>query len=134
MPEHSKNENTLKILWVDDNPDNLTLVKRVLGAEDIDVDLASTAEVALRKVGQQKYNLVVLDISLPGIDGYEVLRRMKIMPEMEGVKFVINTANVMKGDREKALDAGADAYIPKPIDVDELPNRISAILAQGERR
>jgi two-component system cell cycle response regulator DivK len=73
-------------------------------------------------------DLVLMDINLPEIDGYELTHRLKQMPDLAGVPIVAMTANVMKGDREKTFAAGCDGYIQKPIDVDQLPLQIARFL------
>jgi two-component system cell cycle response regulator DivK len=70
-------------------------------------------------------DLVLMDINLPEMDGYELTRRFKQMKHMVDIPIVAMTANVMKGDREKTLAAGCDGYIQKPIDVDQLPMQVS---------
>jgi two-component system cell cycle response regulator DivK len=73
-------------------------------------------------------DLVLMDINLPEIDGYELTHRLKKMPHLAGVPVVAMTANVMKGDREKTLAAGCDGYIQKPIDVDQLPLQVARFI------
>jgi two-component system cell cycle response regulator DivK len=72
--------------------------------------------------------LILLDINLPEIDGYDLARRMRDMPDLEGVPILAVTANVMQGDRERTLAAGCNGYIQKPIDVDRLPKQVKEVL------
>ena len=113
------------ILYIEDNPENRLLVKRVLQAEGYTVIEADSGKAGLSKAEATRPDLILMDINLPEIDGYELTRRLKQMPHLAGVPVVAMTANVMKGDREKTLAAGCDGYIQKPIDVDQLPMQIA---------
>ncbi len=117
-----------KILYIEDNPDNRLLVRRILMVEDYTVveaeDGPSGIEVALR----ERPDLILMDMNLPEMDGYELTRRLRELPELNATPIIAMTANVMHGDREKSLEAGCDGYIPKPIDVDALPQQIERFL------
>jgi len=93
---------------------------QVLGAESgpEGIEIAVTRQPAL----------ILVDISLPEMDGYEVAARLRAMDELRRVPIIALTAHVMKGDREKALEAGCSGYIQKPIDVDLLPSQLAAFL------
>jgi two-component system cell cycle response regulator DivK len=116
------------ILYIEDNPENRLLVKRVLEAEGYKIIEAETGMGGLTKAEKIKPDLILMDINLPELDGYELTRRLKQMKHLIGVPVVAMTANVMKGDREKTLAAGCDGYIQKPIDVDQLPVQIAHFL------
>ena len=116
------------ILYIEDNPENRLLVKRVLEAEGYLVMEADSGMAGLSQAAETRPDLVLMDINLPEIDGYELTRRLKRMNHLAGVPVVAMTANVMKGDREKTLAAGCDGYIQKPIDVDQLPIQIARFL------
>jgi len=116
------------ILYIEDNPENSLLVKRVLEAEGYKVVEADSGTAGLSKAETMRPDLVLMDINLPEMDGYELTRRFKQMVRLAGVPVVAMTANVMKGDREKTLAAGCDGYIQKPIDVDQLPIQIARFL------
>ena len=116
------------ILYIEDNPENRLLVKRVLEAEGYVVMEADSGMAGLSQAAETRPDLVLMDINLPEIDGYELTRRLKRMNHLAGVPVVAMTANVMKGDREKTLAAGCDGYIQKPIDVDQLPIQIARFL------
>lgn len=118
----------ITIMYVEDNRDNRLLVRRVLNAEGIDVMEAETASQALGELSQRVPDLILMDINLPEIDGYTLTQRLRQDPRLVGVPIIAMTANVMKGDRERTLDAGCDGYIQKPIDVDLLPQQISHFL------
>ena len=118
------------ILYVEDNFDNRMLVRRVLEAEGYRVIEAEDGPQGIELLQSQTPDLVLMDINLPEIDGYEVTKRFKQLPSMARVPVIAMTANVMKGDREKTLDAGRDGYIPKPIDIDALPAQIARFLVK----
>ncbi len=117
-----------KILYIEDNPGNRTLVQRILLVEDYDVFEAEDGPTGIEIALREKPDLILMDMNLPDIDGYELTRRMHAIPELAHIPIVAMTANVMQGDREKTLAAGCCGYIPKPIDVDELPNQVARFL------
>jgi two-component system, cell cycle response regulator DivK len=122
--------NNETILYVEDNPDNRLLVRRILMAEGFQVIEASNASQALEILKQQTPELILMDINMPDIDGYTLTARLKALPSLQQVPIVAVTANALKGDRERSLEAGCDGYIQKPIDVDSLPMQIQRFLAQ----
>jgi two-component system cell cycle response regulator DivK len=77
-------------------------------------------------------DLILIDINLPDMDGYEVTARLREMPSLDGTPIVALTANVLRGDRERTLQAGCDGYIQKPLDVDMLPTQIEAFLRHAK--
>ncbi|MEJ5309542.1 MAG: response regulator [Anaerolineae bacterium] len=117
-----------KILYIEDNPGNRTLVQRILMVEDYDVFEAADGPTGIEIALRVKPDLILMDMNLPDIDGYELTRRMRAIPELAHIPIIAMTANVMQGDREKTLAAGCSGYIPKPIDVDELPNQVARFL------
>jgi len=117
-----------KILYIEDNPGNRMLVRRILLVEDYDVFEAEDGPTGIEIALREKPDLILMDMNLPDLDGYEMTRRMRAIPELATVPIIAMTANVMQGDREKTLEAGCSGYIPKPIDVDELPNQIARFL------
>jgi two-component system cell cycle response regulator DivK len=121
-------QNSQKILYVEDNVDNRVLVRRILMAEGYSVLEAQDAHQALQVVQQQKPDLILMDINMPEIDGYTLTAHIKGMTGLNSVPIIALTANVMRGDRERSLDAGCDGYIQKPIDVDQLPVQIKRFL------
>jgi two-component system cell cycle response regulator DivK len=116
------------VLYVEDNPDNRLLVRRILQADGFDVLEASSAAQALELLQLQTPDLILMDINMPDLDGYTLTTRLKQDPNFNRVPIVALTANVMKGDRERSLEAGCDGYIQKPIDVDRLPSQVSSFL------
>jgi two-component system cell cycle response regulator DivK len=117
-----------RILYIEDNPENRMLMRRVLMAEGYEVEEATDGQSGMQKAAASPPDLILMDINLPEIDGYEVTARLKQLPNMSGVPIIAVTANVMKGDREKTLAAGCDGYIQKPIDIDLLPSQIESFL------
>jgi two-component system cell cycle response regulator DivK len=116
------------ILYIEDDLPNRTLIKRVLEAEGYAVREAESGSEGLQIAQAERPALILVDINLPEMDGFEVTARLRAMPELGAVPIVAVTANVMKGDREKTLAAGCSGYIEKPIDVDLLPVQLAAFL------
>jgi two-component system cell cycle response regulator DivK len=113
-----------KILVVDDNQDSRELVVKVLSSRGYRMIEAFDGEDALQKAVSELPDLILMDISLPKVDGYEVTRRLKCMVEFKQTPIIAMTAHAMRGDMEKALSAGCDGYISKPINIRELPELI----------
>jgi CheY-like chemotaxis protein len=120
------------ILVVDDNAQNLKLARVMLRAEGYEVRTAVDAEEALELLAGYTPQLILMDIQLPGMDGLELTRRLKADPLRRQILVVALTAYAMKGDQERALAAGCDGYLAKPIDTDALSNMVSAMLS-GKR-
>lgn len=118
------------ILYVEDNPDNRNLIRRVLNAEGYAVVEASHAEHAIRKLENESIDLILMDINMPDVDGYTLTARIRKMEKYARIPIVAVTANVMRGDREKSLEAGCDGYIQKPIDIDTLAQQIERFLTR----
>ena len=116
------------ILYIEDNPGNRMLIRRILEAEGYHVVEAADGYEGLEKASKIKPDLILMDINLPGIDGYELTGRLKKIESLAHVPVIAMTANVMRGDREKTLAAGCDGYIQKPVDVDQLPLEIARFL------
>jgi two-component system cell cycle response regulator DivK len=118
------------ILYVEDNADNRLLIRRILQAEGFNMLEAPNAAVALQVVQTQPPDLILMDISMPDMDGYTLTARLKAMPDLKTVPVIALTANVMRGDRERSLEAGCDGYIQKPIDIDNLVFQVNRFLAE----
>jgi two-component system, cell cycle response regulator DivK len=118
-----------KILYIEDNPENRLLIRRILQAEGYQVFEAEDASDALHTLQDQRPDLILMDINLPEMDGYTLTSQIKSLPGMNRVPIIALTANVMKGDRERTLRAGCDGYIQKPVDVDSLPLLIEGYLS-----
>jgi len=108
------------VLSVEDNPQNAMLVEKVLGGVGYRVVHAVDGPAALRAAGHERPDLVLLDIHLPGFDGFETLRRLRALPGLEKVPVLALTADVLRGDRSAILAAGFDDYLPKPYRITEL--------------
>jgi two-component system cell cycle response regulator DivK len=117
-----------KILVVDDNQDSRELVVKVLKNKGYEMIEAVDGEEAIEKAIAERPNLILLDISIPKLNGYEVTQKLKDMEEFENIPIVALTAHAMKGDRKKALEAGCEGYITKPINVRELPAQVKSFI------
>lgn len=116
------------ILIVDDNATNLKLVRVLLEAEGYVIRTASNAHEALHVLRTFRPALILMDIQLPGMDGLTFTRQLKSTPQTAAITVVALTAYAMKGDEEKALDAGCQGYITKPIDTRQLARQLAAYL------
>jgi CheY-like chemotaxis protein len=121
-----------KILVVEDNEDSRELVIKVLKNKGYQVTAAVDGEEAVEKAIAEKPDLILLDISLPKLDGYEVAKKLKSLAEFQETPIVALTAHAMKGDREKVIVAGFEGYITKPINVRELPDQLKSYI-RGKR-
>ncbi len=114
-----------RILIVDDNVTNLKLVAYLVKAKGYEVSTAVDADSALASIAAQRPQLILMDLQLPGVDGLELTRRLKADPVTRDIKIIAVTAYAMKGDQERALAAGCDDYVTKPIDTRALPETIA---------
>ena len=119
------------ILYVEDNPDNRMLVRRILLSEDYSLLEATNATEALETLKTSKPDLILMDINMPDMDGYTLTAKIKKMPGFEKMPILALTANVMRGDKEKVLEAGCDGYIQKPIDFDELLREVERFTSRS---
>ncbi|MBM3124597.1 MAG: response regulator [Chloroflexi bacterium] len=126
LPEEIKGT----ILYVEDNPDNRNLIRRVLMADGYDMVDAANARQAIEKLEQGGIDLILMDINMPDTDGYTLTSEIKSIKKFSRIPIVAVTANVMRGDREKSLEAGCDGYIQKPIDIDILSQQIERFLTR----
>ena len=118
------------ILYVEDNPDNRLLVRRILLSEDYSLLEATDAMDALNVLKTVQPDLILMDINMPDMDGYTLTAKIKSMPGFERVPILAVTANVMRGDKEKTLEAGCDGYIQKPLDIDQLTREIEKFISR----
>ena len=118
------------ILYIEDNPDNMMLVKRALEARGYMLLEAINGLNGVAAAESEEVDLILLDINLPDIDGYEVARRIRSSDkkQLAYVPIIAVTANALKGDAEKALAAGCDVYMSKPINIRELWARVEAFV------
>jgi len=123
-----KSKGPKKILVVDDNQDSRELVIKILKRKGFQLSEAVDGEDALHKVAEERPDLILMDISLPKLDGHEVTRRLKQDKNFAAIPIIALTAHAMKGDMEKALNAGCEGYITKPINVHDFYDRITTFL------
>ncbi len=118
------------VLYIEDNHDNMMLVQRALEARGYRLLKAMNGLSGLEVAENQEVDLILLDINLPDIDGYEVARRLRRSSKaaLAHTPIIAITANALKGDAEKALDAGCDVYMSKPINIRELWARVEAFV------
>ncbi|MEY2935772.1 MAG: hypothetical protein RL033_6521 [Pseudomonadota bacterium] len=121
------------ILIVDDNAQNLKLVRVLMASEGYQVRTAVDAEDALAQLETFHPRVILMDLQLPGMDGLELTRQLKADPERRSISIVALTAYAMKGDEVKALAAGCDAYVAKPIDIEALPRVVQQQLDRRTR-
>lgn len=117
-----------RILLVEDNPQNRYLMTFLLESNGHTVDVAEDGEQALAMLEKTVPDLILMDMQLPKVDGYEATRRIKADERLRAIPLVALTAHSMKGDRAKAIDAGCDAYVTKPVDADEILTLIEELL------
>jgi CheY-like chemotaxis protein len=120
-----------RILVVEDNPLNLKLVRDVLTVSGYEVVAAPSGEEGVELAQTWEPDLVLMDIQLPGIDGYEALRMLRLNPLLDSVPVVAVTAFAMREDQERAARAGFDGYLGKPISVRALPSQVHEFLSNG---
>ena len=116
------------ILYVEDNSDNRKLVRRVLEVEGYAVVEAKDGSEAMSCLENVPIDLALMDINMPDVDGYTLTAQIRAMPKYAKLPIVAVTANVMRGDRERSLQAGCDGYIQKPIDIDTLAQQVERFL------
>jgi two-component system cell cycle response regulator DivK len=122
-----------KILCIEDNPDNMILIRRVIQSRGYKLLEAETGAEGLAMAEDREIRLILLDINLPDIDGYEIARRLRtdLNHRETRVPIIAITANALKGDAEKALGAGCDVYMSKPINIHELWARVAFFLPRS---
>ncbi len=118
-----------KILIVEDNPQNMKLLEMTLRAGNYTLLKAFDGEEALDIATREQPALIIMDIQLPKLNGLEVIRRLRQLPEFKSVPIMAITAYAMKGDEEKFIAVGCDAYLPKPIDTRKLPKVVAEMLS-----
>lgn len=118
------NNNDAMVLYVEDNYDNRVLVRRVLESEGYKMCEASTANGAFEQLDTYNPDVILMDINMPEMDGYTLTAKIKENPKHNAIPIIAVTANVMRGDEKRSLEAGCDGYIQKPIDIDLLTEQI----------
>ncbi len=118
----------MKILYVEDNDDNIYMLQRRLTRAGYAVLIARDGAQGVAVAIAEQPDLILMDMGLPVLDGWEATRRIKAEPATSGIPVVALTANAMTGDREKALAAGCDDFDTKPVDMTRLLGKIQALL------
>jgi len=118
------------ILHIEDNPDNMMLIRRILRPDSYNLIESGSGIQGLAIAESQDIDLILLDINLPDIDGYEVARRLRASPKttLAHTPIIVVTANAMKGDAQKALAAGCNVYMSKPINIQELLDKVESFV------
>ncbi|MDD5616429.1 MAG: response regulator [Candidatus Methanoperedens sp.] len=114
----------VKVLLVEDNPLNMELIIEILQSQGFTVDKADDGEKAVIMTEKSTYDLILMDIALPGIDGIETTKKIRSMPQYKNVPFIALTAFAMAGDKERLLNAGFNEYVSKPLDVHEFVKKM----------
>jgi two-component system, cell cycle response regulator DivK len=117
----------MKILYVEDNDDNVYMLKNRLARAGFTVVVASNGKQGIAMATSEQPDLILMDLTLPDIDGEEVTRRIKADPVTQGIPVIALTANAMNADREKAIAAGCDDFDTKPVDMPRLLAKIAAL-------
>lgn len=120
-----------KILLVEDNEINRDMLSRRLERRGYQVVIAVDGEQGVAKAQSEAPDLILMDMSLPVLDGWEAARRLKGAPETQAIPIIALTAHAMVGDREKAIEAGCDDYDTKPVEFQRLLEKIETILGKG---
>ena len=121
----------MKILYVEDNDDNVYVLKNRLTRAGYTVLIAGDGEQGIAVALAEKPDLILMDLSLPVLDGWEATRRLKSDEKTRGIPVIALSAHAMAGDREKALEAGCDDFDTKPVDMARLRTKIQALLPAG---
>ena len=126
---------TRTVLYIEDHPDNMTLVRRILYSEHYTLIEARTGLQGIFLAESQEIDLILLDINLPDIDGYEVAQRLRASKKaaLADIPIVAVTANAMKGDAQRALEAGCDFYVSKPINIQQLVDTVGQLVSKEAR-
>lgn len=124
------------VLYIEDHPDNMTLVRRILQSESYTLIEAKTGLQGIFFAETEDVDLILLDINLPDIDGYEVARRLRVSKKnrLAEIPIIAVTANAMKGDHQRILDSGCNFYIAKPINIRELLDKVEGLISEGSMR
>ena len=116
------------VLIVEDNPKNLKLMRDLMRVQGYQTLEAADGLIGLDMALQHRPDLILMDIQLPGIDGYEVTRRLKAQEETKHIPIIAVTSFAMKGEEDRAREAGCDAYVSKPIDIRKLVETVQRFL------
>ena len=117
-----------RILVIEDNPDNMVLIADVLSSLNYDVLQATDGQRGVEMVDEERPDLVLMDLSLPKMDGWTATRKLKSETDLKTIPIIALTAHAMVGDRERAMEAGCDGYVSKPINIQELAAKLKKFL------
>jgi CheY-like chemotaxis protein len=123
----------MKVLYVEDNDDNVYVLEKRLVRAGFEVIVARDGAEGVTRANAERPDVVLMDLSLPVLDGWEATRRLKAAPETRGIPVIALSANAMAGDREKALAAGCDDFDTKPVDLARLLGKIRTLVSEGPR-
>ncbi|MEP7083935.1 MAG: response regulator [Betaproteobacteria bacterium] len=122
----------MKILYVEDNDDNIYMLERRLRRAGFDVLIARDGAQGVAMAGAEQPALILMDMGLPVLDGWEATRRIKAAPETKHIPVIALTANAMAGDKEKAIAAGCDDFDTKPVELPRLLGKMQALMPGGQ--
>lgn len=122
----------MRILYVEDNEDNIYVIKNRLGRAGFTVLIATDGEQGVSMAAAERPDLILMDLRLPVLDGWEATRRIKAQPGTRDIPIIALTAHAMTGDREKALEAGCDDFDTKPVEMPRLLEKVRALLPKKE--
>jgi CheY-like chemotaxis protein len=120
--------NGKKVLLVEDNPHNRKIFSGMLTHHGFVVREAETGDVVLQMVADERPDVILMDLSIPGIDGWECTRRLKANPATKAIPIIALTAHAMRGDEERAREAGCDGYLSKPVSPKKVVEEVRAFL------
>lgn len=121
----------MKVLYVEDNDDNVYVLEKRLARAGLEVIVARDGAEGVARARAERPDVVLMDLSLPVLDGWEATRHLKAAPETRGIPVIALSANAMAGDREKALAAGCDDFDTKPVDLARLLGKIRTLVSEG---
>jgi CheY-like chemotaxis protein len=125
-------KDAVKILYVEDNEDNIYVVKNRFTRAGFTILVATDGEQGVAMAATERPDLILMDLRLPVLDGWEATRRIKAQPETQHIPIIALTAHAMSGDREKALAAGCDDFDTKPVEMPRLLEKVRALLPKKE--
>ena len=123
----------MKILYVEDNDDNIYMLERRLKRAGFSVVIARDGADGVAKADSEQPDLILMDLSLPVLDGWEATRQIKRGGSTGRIPLIVLTANAMPGEKEKALEAGCDDFDTKPVEFERLLGKINALISQESR-
>lgn len=132
MPPRCAGDDVVRILYVEDNDDNIYVVKSRFTRAGFTVLVANDGEQGVALAAAERPDLILMDLRLPVLDGWEATRRIKSQPETRHIPIIALTAHAMSGDRERALAAGCDDFDTKPVELPRLLEKVRALLPKGK--